>query len=293
VATDALPTSPLSARRTWRTLEPLHGMIYFAPESAASYAGLGLPREAWYFASRSAPMGAVSAETVVATFFNFAPSLVRTAIPGAWAVAPPEAVVAARLAAADAALRRMLGESVASAEMARAAELARLVAERACERCEGRPLFAGHAGLGWPDEPHLVLWHAETLLREFRGDGHIATLVLHGIGPVEALVLHEASEELPPSFLRDTRGWSDADWAEAAEGLRRRGWLEAPDPARGADRPAMLSTLGAEIRSEIEDATDRLATWPYEAIGDEGCAELRARARPFSRAVVDAAGLGT
>jgi hypothetical protein len=267
-------------------------MIYFAPESAASYADLGLDGEAGYFASRSAAMGAVSCETVVATFFNFAPSLVGAAIPGAWAIAAPAAVLSARLDAADAALRRMLGEAIGSDEMARAAELARRVAERACERCEGRPLFGGHAGLEWPDEPHLVLWHAQTLLREFRGDGHIAALVLHGIGPVEALVLHEALGESPPHFLRSTRGWSSVDWDEATEALRGRGWLSGPDPASETDAPATLTPLGSELRREIEDATDRLATRPYEALGDEVCAELRALARPFSRTVVDGAGLG-
>jgi hypothetical protein len=268
-------------------------MIYFAPESAASYAELGLPEEAGYFASRSAPMGAVTAETVVATFFNFAPSLVRAAIPRAWEVAPPAAVLAARLAAADAALSRILGDAVGSGEMARAAELARRAAERASERYEGRPLFAGHTGLPWPDPPHLVLWHAQTLLREFRGDGHVATLLLRGIGPVEALVLHVASGEIPLPFLRDTRGWSSDEWTAGTEAARDRGWLtgsprEDDDPVA----PPTLSTLGLEVRQEIEDTTDQLATWPYEALGDDACAELRALARPFSRAVVDSAGLG-
>ena len=78
--------SPLTARKTWRTVEPLHGMIYFAPEAAESYARLGLRSEAGYFASRSAAMGAVGADTVIATFYNFSPALVRAAIPSAWDV---------------------------------------------------------------------------------------------------------------------------------------------------------------------------------------------------------------
>ncbi|MEN3271540.1 MAG: hypothetical protein V7636_301, partial [Actinomycetota bacterium] len=64
----------------------------------------------------------------------------------------------------------MLGDAIESPELIEAAELARRAAEVACERPEGRPLFAGHASLPWPEEPHLVLWHAQTLLREFRGD---------------------------------------------------------------------------------------------------------------------------
>ena len=148
-------------------------------------------------------MGAVGADTVIATFFNFNPALVRDAIPEAWDMASPAAVLEARVAAADAALRRMLGDAVGSPEMQRAAGLARRAAEQAAIRYEGRPLFAAHAGLPWPEAPHLVLWHAQTLLREFRGDGHIAALVVHDLDPVEALGLHLATGELPEAFLQD------------------------------------------------------------------------------------------
>jgi DNA-binding MarR family transcriptional regulator len=284
--------SPLTARKTWRTVEPLHGMVYFAPESSASYAELGLKPEAGYFASRSAAMGAVGAETVIATFYNFNPELVRAAIPAAWEVASPEAVLRARLAAADSALRRMLGDAVASPEMQRAASLARRAAERAAGRSEGRPLFAAHAGLPWPEPPHLVLWHAQTLLREFRGDGHITALVDHDLDPVEVLVMHLASGEVPGTFLRDTRGWPDADWEAGIDRLEQRGLVERPGSS--ADEPPLvgLSTKGADMRADIEDTTDRLAVVPYEAIGEEGSAELRSLARPFSLAVVAAAGFG-
>jgi hypothetical protein len=284
--------SSLTARKTWRTVEPLHGMIYFAPESAASYARLGLEPEAGYFASRAAAMGAVGADTVIATFFNFSPVLVRTAIPSAWEVASPAAVLDARLHSADAALRRMLGGRVESPEMVRAASLARRAAERAALRSEGRPLFAAHAGLSWPEPAHLVLWHAQTLLREFRGDGHITVLVQYDLDPVEALVMHLASGELPGTFLRDSRGWPDPDWDQGVERLRRRGWLAGPGTA--PDSPALaLTDRGVAVRQEMEDITDRLAVFPYRALGEDGCAELRTLARPFSRAVVEAAGFGT
>jgi hypothetical protein len=290
-ATSPSPVSPLTARKTWRTVEPLHGMVYFAPEASASYIGLGLKPEAGYFASRSAAMGAVGADTVIATFYNFDPRLVRAAIPEAWSVTSPAAVLEARLQAADGALRRMLGGAVDSPEMVRAAGLARRAAERAALRYEGRPLFAAHAGLAWPEPPHLMLWHAQTLLREFRGDGHIAVLVQHDLGPVEALVLHLASGELPGTFLRDSRGWSDAAWDAGVDRLRRRGLLE-PEEIAGADGSSLaLSPQGVVLRNEMEDATDRLAVFPYEALGEEECSELRTLARPFSQTVVEAAGL--
>ena len=286
------PLDPLTARKTCRTLEPLHGMIYFAPEAAGSYTRLGLRTESGYFTSRSAAMGAVGADTVIATFFNFHPGLVRDAIPRAWEAATPGAVLAARLDAADAALRRMLGDGVDSADMARAAGLARGAAERAARRYEGRPLFAAHAGLPWPDHPHLVLWHAQTLLREFRGDGHIAALVQHDLDPVEALGLHLATGDLPEAFLRTTRGWPDDDWGAGVDRLVARGLVVRVEPSEAHRASLALTDRGTSLREHIEDETDRSTVHAYEALGEAGCAELRALVRPFSRAVVDAAGFG-
>lgn len=283
------PVTPVTARKTWRTVEPLHGMVYFAPEAAESYRRLGLEGQSGYFASRSAPMGPVSAGTVVATFYNFRPSLVRQAMEGVWDRVAPGDVLDARLEAAGAALRRMLGPAADTDEVATAADLAMQAALRAGERTEGRPLFAGHADLPWPDAPLERLWHAQSLLREFRGDGHIAQLVHHDLDGVEALVLHEATGELPAGLLRQTRGWSDDEWAAAAGRLRTRGWLQPSGPT---DR-LTLSEAGVAVRQDIEEATDRLSVFAYEAIGEEGCDTLRALARPCSRTVVDASGLGT
>jgi len=285
---DPSTVSPLTARKTWRTVEPLHGMVYFAPEAAASYRELGLEGQSGYFVSRSAPMGAVTAGTVVATFFNFRPSLVHASMDGVWDRVSPSDVLAARLEAAVSALRRMLGDAADTEDVATAADLAARAAQRAGEHREGRPLFAGHADLPWPEAPLERLWHAQTLLREFRGDGHISLLVHHGLDAVEALVMHEATAELPVDILRATRGWSDEEWAQGAERLRARGWLT---PTADADHLS-LSAEGLAVRQDIEEATDRLSVFPYEAIGEEGCDTLRGLARPWSRAVVSAAGLG-
>ncbi|HEX3980303.1 MAG TPA: hypothetical protein VHW93_03720 [Acidimicrobiales bacterium] len=289
---ESLPVEPLTARKTYRTLEPLHGMVYFAPEASESYTRLGLQPEAGYFASRAAAMGAVGADTVIATFFNFYPGLVRAVIPGAWGTASPSAVLDARLGAADAALRRMLGAAVDSPEMARAAELARRAAERAASRYEGRPLFAAHAGLPWPEMPHLMLWHAQTLLREFRGDGHIAALVLNDLDPVGALGLHLATGELPERFLRSTRGWPDPEWETGVIRLEDRGLVIRVEASDTHPTSVALTDRGVTLRHEIEDLTDRSALVAYQALGEEACTELRTLARPFSRAVVEAAGLG-
>jgi hypothetical protein len=267
----------LLARKTWRTVEPLHGMIYFVPEAAEAYKQLGIHGRDGYFASRSAPMGAVSAEVVISTFFNFNPELVHAAIPAAWDTTTPGALVAARFAAVDGACRRLLGDAVVeSDEMRRAADLARGLAEDASTQVAGRPLCAGHVDLPWPDQPHLVLWHAQSILREYRGDGHIALLVTHGLSGIDALVSHAASGDVPGHLLQSSRGWSDAHWDEAVDSMRSRGWITK-------DETPTFTEWGAAQRQEIEDQTDALAAAPYAALGEDGCAELRSLARPWSK----------
>jgi hypothetical protein len=277
---------PMTARRTWRTVEPIHGMIYFSPEAAAAYESLGLTGRMGYFASRAAPMGAVPAEVVIATFFNFRPQLVRDAIPEAWNRATPAQIVDARVRAADLALRRSLPDAIGTPELAEAAELARRAADVACDHLDGRPLFAGHASLGWPDDSHLVLWHAQSLLREFRGDGHIAALVAAGLNGLEAAITHVATGDVPGAVMLATRDWPEDDWQSGIDGLRERGILEPGDGLA-------LTETGRAQRQWIEDATDAAAVVAYEALGDEGCARLRALARPYSRAIVDGGLLGS
>ena len=267
------------ARKMWRTLEPYHGMIYFAPPAIERYQQLGLSGRATYFAPRAAPMGAVPASVVIATFFNFNHELVRSVIPSAWHEATPESVLAARLRIADMGLRRMLGDAVESEEMAEAASLARRAAEVACERPEGRPLFAGHAALPWPEEPHLALWHGQSLLREFRGDGHIAALTMEGLTGLEALISHAASGDVPAAILKASRAWSDDEWQEGIERLAARGIVDAD----GA-----FTDTGRAQRQAIEDATDRLALAPYATLGDDAALTLRGTGRKLTQLVIDA-----
>ncbi|MFL6204892.1 MAG: SCO6745 family protein, partial [Acidimicrobiales bacterium] len=266
---------PVMARKMWRTLEPYHGMIYFAPEATAAYEALGVMGFDGYFASRAAPMGAVPAEVVVATFFNFNPAIVHKAIPAAWQVTTPEQLVAARFEAAGKALRRAAGDLLDDPSVPRAAELARAASE-GCTAA-GRPLYAGHASLPWPDDPVLQLWHAISLLREFRGDGHVACLVEAGLDGIDALVFHAASGDVPRSALQGSRQWSDAAWDAAVAKLGSRGWV-LPDGS--------FTEAGAALRQHIEDRTDALALPPWEALGEDGCDELRSLVRPLSKAVV-------
>jgi hypothetical protein len=272
---------PIVARKTWRTLEPYHGLVYFAPEATERYAALGVEGRDGYFASRSAPMGPVTADVVVATFFNFRPSIVHHALPAAWTRTTPVAMLAARLDAIDHALRRLLGDALDQPAIAAAAVATRRAAE-ACGSPAGRPLYAGHASLPWPDAPHLALWHAISVLREFRGDGHVACLVDAGIDGCEALVLHAATGDVPRALLRATRAWTDDEWSAAVDRLASRGLVDAD---------GSFTAAGRDERQRIEDRTDALALAPWAALGESTCEELRTTIRPLSRAIVEGGGI--
>ncbi len=278
--TPANDMDSIVARKMYRTLEVYHGMIYFVPEARAEYRELGVPPDDYftgYFASRASALGPVSAEVVVATFFNFNPSIVHAAVPSAWALAPPEEWQAARRRAASAALRRLIGDAVETAEMDAAVELASAAAH-ACEPA-GRPLYAAHAALDWPDEPHLQLWHAITLLREHRGDGHVALLTGEGLSACEALVLHGATGMVDPGVLQSSRAWPDDDWAAARQSLCDRGLMVGDQ----------LTKEGTTMRDALERRTDELALAPWRTLGEDGCRRLRELVRPWSKAI--AAGL--
>jgi hypothetical protein len=272
---------PIVARKMHRTLEPYHGMIYFVAEALDESRALGLDDRAAYFVFRSAVLGAVPADVVVATFYNFEPGLVRRSLDGVWEDLEPSDVVAARYRAADRALRHVLGEVVERAEMAEAATLTR----RAASTLEptGRPLFAAHAAVPWPEPPHLALWHAITLLREHRGDSHIAVLVGADIGACEALVLHAGTGEVPADVLRATRAWSDDAWGAAVARLADRG-LVTGDGA--------LTPSGRSLRDEIEASTDRLDLAPWAELGEAACEQLRRTVRPWSKSIVAAGTFG-
>jgi hypothetical protein len=269
------------AREMWRALETLHMTVYFNPEPRDAYRQAGL-RGGWmaYFASRAAAMGPVPAEVVMATFYNFHPRMVRRAIPDAWGFAPPERVLAARVEGADAALRRLLGRWVDGPEAVEAASLARAAMEG--QDPSGRPLFAAHAALPWPEPSHLALWHAATLYREFRGDAHVACLTAEGIDGLEAHVLAAGAGQLPGAVLREYRGWSDEEWAAAVERLGARGWV---DPG------GSLTKAGRAARDARERRTDDLAMPPWRRLGPGGCARLLDLLGPPVRLVVDGGGI--
>ena len=206
--------------------------------------------------------------------------MVARAIPDAWGFASPERVLEARYQSADAALRRLLGEQVRSASVAEAAELACAASQSG--ELAGRPLYAAHRSLPWPEEPHLRLWHASTLLREYRGDGHIVALLAEGLDGCEAHVTQAATGRAPREALQPNRGWTDEEWAAAEDRLRRRGWLTGS---------GSLTESGRVGRQAIEDRTDSLARYPWEQLGVNRTARLRELVWPLSDTIMQQRGI--
>lgn len=275
---------PAASHRLVRAFEPVWGVCMRGPELLEAFAGfegvVGLGR---YFATRSAPLGAVPAEVVASAFYNFAPEAIRPHIPAAWDVASPQQFLDAEFVGVGAALRRALAPLPESL-VADTANTLRKAALAAAEHPEGRVLFAARSAMEWPDEPHLVVFHSQMMLREYRGDGHVAVLVGEGLGGAEAFALHLATgPDLPVDLWRPSRMWPDDKWQEALANLRERGWLTGDGLTPTAE--------GQRARLAIEHATDAIDTLPYEAIGQDGRELLLASAEQITEAI-NAAGIG-
>jgi hypothetical protein len=265
---------PGLARRFFDRFEPVHAVTYFAPEARAAFDGLGY-RGFWmgYFAARSAPLGIVPREAVTAIFYNFAPERVAKALPAAWEIAGPEAALRARQDSAVAALRRY-GLS-ADENVGVAAELAGRAARQA--PLDGRPLFAANLALPWPDDPLAALWHTATLLREQRGDAHVAVLTAAGVSGRESNVLHAAAGRVPRDYLARARDYDDAEWSHHQQRLAERGLL---------NDDGSLTAAGHELKDHIESRTDALALSALDTLSDDEVETLFQALTPITRAVV-------
>jgi len=279
----------------WTLFEPVHVISYFASPAKGAFEQAGL-RGFWrgYFAGRAAPIGQVGAAPVIAAFFSFAPAMVTRALPAVWDLISPAHAVAVREAGAVAALRELFGlaegEPVPGPIAAAADRLADVAGHVGVA---GRTLGASNAALPVPAEPLARLWHAATVLREHRGDGHIAALVAADIDGPEALALRAGAYQsadggnasasgsasalgsVERAQLQPARGWTDDEWDEAVARLVRRGLLE-PDGA--------VTAAGAELHRSIEAATDQAAARPWARLSGSQADELAELLLPIARA---------
>jgi len=277
-----------SARQLGGALEPVIGQVYFSPECHARYAQLGfdpsqaeangvaMPDGPAYFTSRGSVMGQVRGEVVAAAFGVFNPRVVVPAVDRGWATTDAGTICDARDAGALDQLERVLGPDPAGRE--RVEEL--LVRATTGLRIAGRPLAAGLSGLPAPDHPMGTIWRRGDLLREFRGDSHTAAWVGAGLDAVQIGLLTEVFWGLPARSYARTRGWVDADFDRALDGLRSRGAVDAD---------GLFTEGGRELREEIERRTDEQMVPVLEALGDD-VDELLELLEPWGREIRAARG---
>jgi hypothetical protein len=266
-----------TARSMWTLFEPVHAVIYFAPEARAAFEDAGL-RGFWrgYFAGRAAPLGPAGAAVVTASFFNFAPAFVARAVPAIWDLITPEDALQTRLAGAETALRSLLAGR--EAETAVAADLLwQAIGEL---DFSGRVLAAANAALPVPDGASSGgsdfgrLWQAATLLREHRGDGHFAALAAADIDGCEAVALR-CRMDLRREDIQPVRGWTDQQWDSALARLADRGWVSAD---------GQLTNVGQAAHDAVENATDQAAARPWARLDADAITELAGVLTPLAKA---------
>ena len=264
------------ARRMFDLVEPIGLVPYFADESDEALMALGL-RDQWdaYFAGRAAPFGRdVPAEVIHAIFYNFAPGEVARHLPRVWDLTTPEAALAAREQGCVAGMRRILGELADDPRVAHAGDL--LLKAAISAPVEGRALYAALRTLPVPQEPVARLWHAATLLREHRGDGHTVALVAEGVGGTEAHVLHALSVDMPAKEFGRVHHLPAAQLTAVIDGMRARGLV-------GTD--GWLTASGRATKERVEALTDRLAEAPYNALSPSDLDRLVADLEPVSTTI--------
>ena len=264
-------------------VEPIGVIPYSADEPNETMFALGFTNY-WdtYFAGRAAPLGtSVPAEVVHALFYNFAPGEVARHIPSVWSTTTPEAAIAARQQGCVNALRRILGDLIDDPAFTRTVEL--LTAAAISAPLEGRPMYAALRTLPVPEEPTARLFHAASLLREHRGDGHISALMAENIGGLEAHVLYALDLGMPAEKFGRIHHLPAAQLSALVDRMKARG-LVADD---GGFTPA-----GRETKRRIEELTDDLAVAPYAILDEAELDELTAGLEPLAAALVAAQEMG-
>jgi hypothetical protein len=116
------------------------------------------------------------------------------------------------------------------------------------------------------------------MLREHRGDGHIAALVSERIGGIESHVLSALDMGIHPaeSFGR-IHHLPEELLAEVMDGLRDRGLIDAS---------GRFTDAGRETKARIEARTDELALAPYVVLAPDELERLVADLEPIAAALV-------
>jgi hypothetical protein len=259
------------ARRLHIMLEPVAGGSYFAPETANAYEAIGLAEASGYWCGRSAPLGPVPTEVVVATFAVWEPSVVASSLEAGWASGVTHAsVMTARIHGAAAFVERALGGPPPD----RLPELLGRATDAIFPA--GYPLFAALGSTPWPEEPAAAFWLGADLLREQRNDAHIASWRALGLDPIETHILSALWSGQPFHLRAAFMGWGRSHITSARSRLEARGLIKGDPPG--------FTRAGRDVRAEIEHATDRQQRAAVEALGGDA-GELLDLLEPVYRAM--------
>lgn len=254
--------------------EPIATIGFWGRPAYDRLAELGLDFLTGYVWARAAPMGEPSPAVVVAAFGVFEPGLVTGLYEQARSRCSREAVLAAREDGAVRSLRAALGAAAEDGVAAAAATLRRAT-DAASTDLSGRPLFAGLVSLPWPDDPFGQLWHATSLLREYRGDVHQAANVAAGLTGLQMNLVTEYWVGWQHGAYAGTRGWAPEAMAAADAELAERGWVAdgALTPAGQQRRDdieartdAALDRVLAAVDRDLPELTDRLDAWSAQVV---------------------------
>lgn len=232
--------APTRARRLRDALEPIATQGWWSRPAGERMMALGVDFFPGYVWGRAAALGAPPASVVVATFGVFEPGLICSVYHSAVATVARDEILAARADGGAASVGSVADEAECAA-----------IADPLLDVLDGldglgRPLFSGLRSLPVPSSPAGRLWRAAELVREHRGDGHLAALVSAGLDAAEANVLTERSLGFGLGEYSGTRGFGLEALAAAVTRLEGRGWMNGND----------LTDAGRNARAAIEGATD-------------------------------------
>ncbi len=238
IAVPAVPQTP--ARRLRDALEPIATHGWWSREPMERLAALGLGFFDAYVWGRAAALGTPAASVVVSTFGVFEPNLLGAVYLQGRSAASRDAVLEARSVGASTSLARLVDDG----EAAEIGDV--LLGALHTVDGMGRPLFSALRELPLPESAPGRLWRAAELVREHRGDVHLAAGISWGLDAVEMNVFTELWLGYPLGEYSGTRGFPPDRIAAAADSLSSRGWV----------RDAQLTDLGRTARAELEAVTD-------------------------------------
>jgi Helix-turn-helix family len=263
------------ATKLHKSTTTFHLLGYFSPEIGQRFKTHGLDDFTTYFAARAAPMGAVTPEVTAATFYNFNPAVVSMLTSDVWEKITPAEAVALRHEAITSALSGA-AEALNESELDEAIATTQEIVDSLT--FGGRALAAGTASVPLPDDKATRLWQLVAIIREWRGDNHIALLVTAGLDAVECLVMDAVVAKGTTSFLKTTRGWSDEEWGEATARLHKRG-LVSEDGTPTQD--------GIDMRLGIESATDDADMPLWDLVGEKRALDLHESLKKVIAALIE------